>query len=165
MTLAEKIATVVLVMLENRSFDHMLGHLRYEGLMPTVDGLEKDLSKYNNPYKGGEFVPFQARDRQLTSDLPHEWQFVDTQLAWSPVRQQFEMTGFVQAYADFTKTNPGQQADPMGFFTSDKVPITSFLARHFRVCERWHAPYRPTPNRIGRWPFAGHPRSSTPNLA
>jgi phospholipase C len=76
----------------------------------------------------------------LTSDLPHEWQFVDTQLAWSKVREQFDMNGFVQAYADFTRTNPQQQADPMGFFTSARVPITSFLAREFCVCERWHAP-------------------------
>jgi len=140
MTLVEKISTVVLVVLENRSFDHMLGHLRYEGLMPALDGLEKDLSKYNNPYKGGEYVPFQAHNRQLKSDLPHEWKFVDTQLAWSSVRQLFNMTGFVQAYAECTKTDPEQQADPMGFFTSDKVPITSFLARHFCVCEHWHSP-------------------------
>jgi len=138
--LTEKISTVVLLVLENRSFDHMLGHLRYEALIPGIDGLEKDLHKYINPYKGGEYLPFQAGGGSLTSDLPHEWQFVDTQLAWSPVTQQFDMTGFVQAYAAFTKTEPPQQAAPMGFLTSDKVPITSFLARHFSVCQRWHAP-------------------------
>jgi phospholipase C len=149
MKLTDKITTVVLVILENRSFDHMLGHLRFEGLMPAVDGLEKDLSKYDNPYKGGEYIPFEAHDRLLRSDLPHEWQFVDAQLAWSSVRQQFDMTGFVQAYADFTKTNPVEQPDPMGFFTSDKVPISSFLARHFCVCDRWHAclPASTQPNR------------------
>ena len=30
-SLADKISTVVLVVLENRSFDHMLGHLTYAG--------------------------------------------------------------------------------------------------------------------------------------
>jgi phospholipase C len=149
MELAEKIQTVVLVILENRSFDHILGHLAYEHLMPGIDGLERDLSKYKNPYKGGEYIPFQAHDRLLTSDLPHEWQFVDTQLAWSSVSQQFNMTGFVQAYTDFTKKQPDQQPDPMGFFTSDVVPISSFLARHFCVCDRWHAslPASTQPNR------------------
>jgi phospholipase C len=38
-SLRDKISTVVLVPLENRSFDHMLGHLKYEDINPDVDGL------------------------------------------------------------------------------------------------------------------------------
>ena len=48
--LSDRVSTVVLVMLENRSFDHMLGHLTYENLVPGVDGLQQDLTKYENPY-------------------------------------------------------------------------------------------------------------------
>jgi phospholipase C len=79
-------------------------------------------------------------DRTLVSDLPHEWNEVATQLAYSSVTQQFDMTGFVEAYAALTNTEPVQQADPMGFFASTTVPITSFLARNFCVCDQWHAP-------------------------
>lgn len=50
------------------------------------------------------------------------------------------MTGFVEAYAALTNSEPVQQADPMGFFASTTVPITSFLARNFCVCDQWHAP-------------------------
>src|SRR5216684_2991706 len=117
----EKISTVVLVGLENRSFDHMLGYLTYEGLLPGTNGLETDLNKYENQYAGGAYIPFPAPDRQLSSDLPHEWNEVVTQLADSAVTQQFNMTGFVEAYAALTGTQPAQQADPMGFFKSDKV--------------------------------------------
>jgi phospholipase C len=139
-TLEERISTVILVMLENRSFDHMLGHLTYESLIPGIDGLERDLSKYVNPYKGGRYQPFPMGGGALPSDLPHEYDEVATELAYSQVTQQFDMTGFIEAYAAFAKQEPLQQAPPMGFFTADKVPITSFLARRFRTCDRWHCP-------------------------
>jgi phospholipase C len=139
-SLSEKISTVVLVAMENRSFDHMLGHLTYEHLIPGVNGLEQDFSKYENIYKGTPYRPFLMPDRTLVSDLPHEWNEVATQLAYSSVTQQFDMTGFVEAYAALTNTEPVQQADPMGFFASTTVPITSFLARNFCVCDQWHAP-------------------------
>lgn len=139
-SLAERVSTVVLVMMENRSFDHMLGHLTLENLVPGVNGLQADLSAYENVYKGGGYLPFPMKPRRLSHDLPHEWHEVATQLSHSPVTQQFTMKGFVEAYAAFTKTRPAQQAAPMGYFASRHVPITSFLARSFRSCDRWHAP-------------------------
>lgn len=138
--LADRVSTVVLVMLENRSFDHMIGHLTYENLVPGVEGLGQDLTKYENPYKGGGYLPFSLPPGVLAFDLPHEWDYVATQLAKSVVTEQFDMTGFVEAYATFNNVEPVQQAEPMGFFGSDKVPITSFLARNFCVGDRWHCP-------------------------
>ena len=35
-----KVKTIVLLMFENRSFDHMLGHLSLEKLKQGVDGLQ-----------------------------------------------------------------------------------------------------------------------------
>jgi phospholipase C len=138
--LSERIDTVILVMLENRSFDHLLGHLTYERLMADVDGLEQDLAKYANPYGGRSYQPFQMPDRPLAYDLPHEWNEVDVQLARSAVTETYDMNGFVEAYAASTGTKPKQKADPMGFFPSKTVPISSFLARSFCVCDRWHCP-------------------------
>jgi phospholipase C len=148
-TPSQTISTVVLVVLENRSFDHMLGHLRYEGLNAAANGLSKKLAQYGNIYKGGNYLPFRIQDRPLSFDLPHEWNEVETQLSYSSVTQQFDMTGFVEAYANLTKTNPVQQCDPMGFFASSTVPITSFLAQNFLVCDQWHAslPSSTQPNR------------------
>ena len=138
--LRDRVSTVVLVMLENRSFDHMLGHLRYENLMPDVNGLDRDFTPYENVYQGTGYRPFQLKPTMLSSDLPHEWDYVETQLHHNPVTQQFDMNGFVQAYANFTHTQPLNQTDPMGFFKAVDVPITSFLAQHFLVCDRWHCP-------------------------
>jgi phospholipase C len=166
--LTDKISTVVLVIMENRSFDHMLGHLTYEGVARDVNGLEKDLDKYRNLYKGNAYRPFVAQDHRLASDLPHEFDYVDIQLAHSAVTGRFEMNGFVEAYAKLTNTEPAAQPDPMAFFGAQTVPISNFLARNFLVCDRWHAPL-PTstqPNRTMAFCGSSHiyDTSSGPRL-
>jgi len=40
----EKVDHVVVVMLENRSFDHMLGYLSLTGRRPEIDGLRPGLA-------------------------------------------------------------------------------------------------------------------------
>ena len=140
MTLADRVSTVVLVMMENRSFDHMLGHLTYDNLVTDINGLERDLTKYNNPYQGGRYIPYPMPGGPLPYDLPHEYNQVPTELAWSPVREQFDMTGFVEAYVEMNGGNPIEQVPPMGFFRAQDVPITSFLAQQFRTCDAWHCP-------------------------
>ncbi|MGH3419716.1 MAG: alkaline phosphatase family protein, partial [Streptosporangiaceae bacterium] len=44
-----KVDHVVVVMLENRSFDHMLGYLSLSGGRPEIDGLRPGLA---NEYQG-----------------------------------------------------------------------------------------------------------------
>ncbi len=142
-TLLDNIDTIVLVMFENRSFDHFLGHLSYDKLQTQADGLLSPLSQeqYENLYKGTSYKPFRIpKDINLEADLPHEFDAVDTQLAKSDVTGAFTMSGFVEAYAKATGSNPNTQADPMGFFSASQVPISSFLAQHFCVCDRWFCP-------------------------
>jgi phospholipase C len=146
----QDIKTVILLMFENRSFDHMLGHLSYEGLQPDADGLKAPLSQYENLYQGDSYNSYPiSADVQLTSDIPHEWNFVKTQLSRSPVNNEITMNGFVEAYANFTQSQPNPQAEPMGFFSSQQVPVTSFLARQFCTCDRWFSalPTSTQPNR------------------
>ena len=153
-TLRDRISTVVLVVMENRSFDHMLGHLALEGLVKGVDGLTQPLSRYQNLYAGDAYQPFPKTDALLDSDLPHEWDEVQVQLARSEVSQRFTMSGFVEAYARFrNRPDVGPLPDPMGYFASGQVPVTSFLARTFKTCDRWFSPL-PTstqPNRCMAW--------------
>jgi phospholipase C len=40
----EKVDHIVVLMMENRSFDHMLGYLSLEGGRGDVDGLREDLA-------------------------------------------------------------------------------------------------------------------------
>jgi phospholipase C len=152
----DKVKTIILLMFENRSFDHMLGHLSFENIKPDVDGLRQPLEEYNNFYKGDSYYPYiLPNDSLLPFDLPHENNFVDVQLAKSQVTQQYTMTGFVEAYASATGTIPNPQTQPMGFFNSGMVPITSFLAQTFCTCDRWFCslPTSTQPNRT--MAFAG----------
>jgi phospholipase C len=152
-----EIKTIILLMFENRSFDNMLGHLSFENLQPAVNGLRPplDQDQYANLFKGGLYPPFvRPTDEQLQGDLPHEYNFVATQLAVANGAPQ--MTGFVQAYADSTGAEPNRQCDPLCFYGSGAVPVTSFLARAFCTCDSWHCPL-PTstqPNRTVA--FCGH---------
>jgi phospholipase C len=66
----------VVVILENRSFDHVLGHLRYPlyGNRTGVEGIE-DVNKvdYLNPNNDGQGIaPFWTEDKPLDSDVPHD---------------------------------------------------------------------------------------------
>lgn len=137
----QKVQTVVLVMFENRSFDHMLGHLSYENINPQIDGLRQPLKQYENFYKGDSYTPYNIPGNTfLPFDLPHEYDDIATQLARSNVTKKYTMTGFVESYAKATSVNPNPQTEPMGYFTSAQVPITSFLARTFCTCDRWFSP-------------------------
>jgi phospholipase C len=133
--------TVVLVMMENRSFDHMLGHLSLEGLKP-VDGLKLPITQFTNVFKARPYHPFSMQDGMLPFDPPHDSPDVAVQLGWSSANQRFTMGGFVKAFADKTGWSPGTLPDPlpMGYFPSNQVPVTSFLAQNFAVCDRWFSP-------------------------
>ncbi len=146
----DKVKTVVLLMFENRSFDHILGHFAYENINSNLDGLKEPLTAYNNVYKGDTYNAFAFQnDVQLPSDPPHEYIDVATQLAKSDVTGKFTMNGFVQSYAEKTNEVPNTEALPMGFFTSRQVPVSSFLAHNFCTCDRWFTsiPTSTQPNR------------------
>jgi len=151
-TLVSQVETILIVMLENRSFDHMLGHLSFEGVNDGVDGLRAPLEvpQNENLFEGDPYYPFTMRDGKLPSDVPHERPSVTRQLAHLGTTNRDTMTGFVDAYYQFTRVNRTDRPESMGFFRGDQVPVTSFLARSFCVCDRWFAPV-PTstlPNRL-----------------
>ncbi len=154
MTDLSLIDTIVIVMLENRSFDHMLGHLSLpkHANGSTVEGLKAPLKRveYENLHGGEPFYPFEMRDGALASDLPHERSEVESTLGLSAVTGRFSMSGFVSAYFAKTPVNRTTKPDPMGFLTAVDVPITRFFADNYCVCDHWFAPL-PTstqPNRI-----------------
>lgn len=151
--LNDSIDTIVIVMMENRSFDHLLGTMRLDpyGGRTDIEGID-DLANINyaNPSANAELIqPFLAKDGPLISDLPHERDPVKTQLAKSPFGG-YAMNGFVQAYEHATGTSGVSQPPPMGLLTPPQIPITSFLAREFLICDHWFSPI-PTsthPNRL-----------------
>jgi phospholipase C len=168
--------TVVLVMLENRSFDHLLGWMslppygnrtEIEGLKGPIDSATRELTEptYRNRGRNKVWRPYIAdKDIRLATDLPHGRDRVRTQMNYvlpgyladaqtgeKYAKEGFAMDGF--AVANFEE-NPslawGPRPDPLMMMPPDLIPATSFLAREFMVCDHWFSPI-PTdthPNRL-----------------
>jgi phospholipase C len=157
MSALDQIDTIVMVMLENRSFDHMLGNLSY-GTMANgsgADGLTDPLARdaYVNPYQGERYYPHFMKDTALSTDLPHDRAAIATQMRMNAVTGAFAMDGFAKAYLDSSPTNRTATPDAMGCLAPTDVPMTRFLADNFAVCDRWFAalPAGTQPNRLMAW--------------
>lgn len=166
MAALDPVGTLIYVMLENRSFDHMLGYLSLIDPKITIDGLLAPLGTsvdYRSPgtkllndfymnvssADGELHYPFHMRDMPLAIDLPHDRHSVAQQLGRQAPEGTYSMDGFVEAYYGSSQTRM-ELADPLGFFTNIEVPTHDFLARQFVVCDRWFAsiPTDTHPNRL-----------------
>ena len=150
-----QITNVIFLMMENRSFDHMLGYLslpnsgysRWE----QVEGVRQALaSGYANLNPAGAPVAPYPLDPFWNSayDPPHERDWVAKQLGTPSVPGRFPMNGFVEAYyaANGHAVEPGVS----GYYGASEVAAFDFFARNFLVCDRWFAslPASTQPNRL-----------------
>jgi phospholipase C len=158
-----RIEHIVVLQLENRSFDHMLGYLAHRGnelpdhgeLGTKVEGLAGKTNSYRGTEYGAEVLDEEAFDTQHL-DPPHGDAEVKVQIAGG------QMTGFLDAWAAKLKNMGGlpilrsikrawakllrkadREPDPaklkavMGYMPREKVPVFDHLARHFCVCDHW----------------------------
>src|SRR5947209_19278643 len=147
---------LVVVMMENRSFDHMLGYLATEG-MPEVNGLTGE--EFNLDPEGSR-IPITRFDADgSTVQKPGEalQKRLDPDHSKHGVQIQIDngtMGGFVKAFVQSRKPEDNVGRDlwmvPMGHYGSKDLPTYDFLARNFCVCDAWHAavPGDPCPNRL-----------------
>ncbi len=138
-TLRTDIDTIVIVMLENRSFDHLLGYLSHEqfGKRLEVDGLHEQSNTFDcgNPDSTGKtFYPQDVADGWLSVDLPHGRDQVATQI------RNGNMDGFVQAFSSENPNDQEQVPPPMRFCRPGDIPVTAALAANYCVCDKWFAP-------------------------
>jgi phospholipase C len=130
---------VVVLMMENRSFDHMLGSLQAQNA--AIDGL---VGNEENPDSTGVPVtvaPNAAYQSQLDPDPDHHFPAVDLQLfggvttAQNPNRQA-NMQGFVQSYFN-QQFNVAHSHLIMNYFAQSMLPVLTGLATEFAVFNRW----------------------------
>lgn len=149
-----EIEHIVVLMLENRSFDHMLGYLSHpnEGHLRTdVDGLT---GTEQNEF-GGKIYPSKRMVSPIMNGDPcHEWDCVKEQL-------NDNNGGFVKNYAAVV-TNP---EFIMHYFNGLDVPVFDHLAREFCICDRWFCaiPGPTQPNRA--YALAGTSESIKENFS
>ena len=139
------IDTVIVVMMENRSFNHVFGSYSLLEGRP-VDGLVAGMS---NPDVDGNPVPIAEATTDCVPDPPH---------GWSPSHNQYNggaNDGFVREYQRSEPTAaPGEV---VSYQTRRTMPISYALADGSALCQRWFASVMgPTwPNR-----FYGHAGTS-----
>jgi phospholipase C len=154
---------VIVMMKENRSFDHLLGRLHDEG-KPEVEPIPSTFS--NNDSSGAKVTPFHQTTTCLSSDPDHQWQAMHTQV------DDGKMDGFVTSAASSTSTD-GHFV--MGYYEKTDLPLYYWLASTFALNDQHFASVRSGtfPNRnfllLGTADGvmstgAGYPNPSTPTI-
>jgi phospholipase C len=143
---------IVVLMLENRSFDHMLGYLSLEGGRADIDGLPPAPDQVN-AHEGITYAIHHLGRTKLSTEVEdpgHSGPDVAEQLADNN-------TGFAANFAKhaahYVEKHGGPMPDPglvMGYYNADDLPVYNFLAEHFTVCDRWFSsvPGATWPNRL-----------------
>ncbi len=163
----QKIDHIVVLMMENRSFDHMLGYLRLTGRRPELDGLDAGMANVYHDrsgkfprYDGLSFGIHELLDTRMTKaqDPPHGGSSVDKQL-------KNKNAGFVQTYMDERGGPPEvHPADVMGYHTGKHLPVYDHLTEKFCVCDRWFSSVAGStfPNRL--YAMAGRAAGKRENI-
>jgi phospholipase C len=127
---------IVVLMMENRSFDHMLGALI--DVNPEIDGVTSGLNNLDTN-GGPAFVkPLAQFQGQLDPDPGHHFPEVDLQIFngdMTPTRVP-TMQGFVKSYFE-KRHDVSHSRKIMYYFKREKLPVLTTLALEFAVFNRW----------------------------
>jgi phospholipase C len=140
----DPIKHVILLLLENQSFDRILGCFR--DVYPHLEGVNpRGTPTYTNlDDKGVIYEQKPTKTKQVTTDPKHEARFVLDQL-------QNNNGGFV---LDFVRNYPDstleQRQEIMGYYPIGFLPALHTLAAEFTICDRWFSslPGPTWPNRL-----------------
>jgi phospholipase C len=150
----DKIEHIVVLMMENRSFDQMLGYLKLEKSRSDVNGLTAGLS---NTYNEKRYEIYLQTNTKLRSDQDpcHDGGCVAEQL-------DNNNGGFVKNYAETHEGDPDVGL-VMGYFNETALPTHDHIAEEFAVCDQWYAsvPGATWPNRL--YAVAGRAAGSKDN--
>lgn len=154
-TAPSPIKTVVVLVQENRSFDHMLGW--FKSLNPEINGVTARLSQ-SNPISVSDpnstHLTFRDTAAFVDPDPDHSFQAIYEQVSGKPWNTSdpdpnppITMTGFAQ---NAERRAQGLAETVMNGFKPEMVPVFKELVTEFAVCDRWFAslPAATQPNRL-----------------
>ncbi len=127
---------IVVVMMENHSFDNLLGAVALRG-QPAADGLTFDaaaVAQNTNPGPGGPVRSFPFATTAQGDDVSQTWDATHEQIDGGA------MDGFVRSVGS---------TQPMGYWDEDVLPFAYSMATTFTLANRWFcsAPCQTFPNR------------------
>lgn len=155
---------IFVLMLENRSFDQMLGFSRIHGIdavsgnSTSIEGLAG--TEENTSPQGGTIKVSTPSTFVAVADPGHEFPDVREQLCGSggdyssptppagSVDPNIKSSGFVSSFAG--KYPSDDPATPTKCFTPQQLPVLVTLAKEFAVCDHWFSsmPGPTWPNRF-----------------
>src|SRR5262249_21282096 len=152
MSSLDKIEAIVVLMLENGSFDHKLGFLKSPAY--PIEGLTGDETVPTDPndaaspriqvgsdagYRGDFHVD--PGDVRTFIDPGHDVDSVQNQLFRGSVGANPTNQGFIWDYRQQpSKAGPNTDQHAQNIlrcFAPDKLPVLTTLAREFAVCDHW----------------------------
>lgn len=135
----KNIKNIIVVMMENRSFDHMLGYLSLDPSQGgkgrvDVDGYGPKSSYIPNSLGDQTFASFPISDPAFVHHSPpHEHDLVVGQLNGGA------MNGFVQEYAQEYQLRGADASAVLGYYNGSVLTVYDYLAENFLVCDKWFA--------------------------
>jgi phospholipase C len=145
---------VVVLMLENRSFDHLLGYLDHpSSAFPNLRGNEDNPDPSPQPGQPARAKVSKDASRVITPGPGHHHRDVMRQIYHEGAYGQDEPDnlGFVSNFHEQKRS--GTTSDPgaavMRCMSPEKIPVLAALAKHYAVCVNWHSsvPGMTWPNR------------------
>lgn len=169
--LARNIDHIVVVMMENRSYDHVLGYRAQAPFSDGANGLTLEMIEKIEKAKGGPFkvrklstAEFDANDIGLRTRLPvqvgHDLDDVKKQLEFQTDGLENKKInspkGFVDNFKPKLVQKPNEEPhrvvvdDVLGFYDNIDLPFLGYLADNYSYCDRYYCSHPgPTlPNRM-----------------
>ncbi|XP_057863288.1 non-specific phospholipase C2 [Cryptomeria japonica] len=143
------IKTIVVLVQENRSFDHMLGWMKR--LNPEIDGVTgQEWNPLSTADPNSAKLFFDEKSEYVDPDPGHSYQAIREQIFGNSTDTEANpppMNGFAQQ-AESIQT--GMSETVMNGFKPEAVPVYEALVKEFAVFDRWFAsvPASTQPNRL-----------------
>lgn len=153
----QPIKTIVVLVMENRSFDHMLGWMK-KSVNPLINGVTgKECNSVSTKTPKSQSICFADDAEFVDPDPGHSFQAVQQQVfGSSPIPS---MTGFVEQALTIS---PNLSETVMKGFRPDSIPVYASLVREFAVFDRWFSsiPGPTQPNRLFVYSATSHGSTS-----
>jgi len=141
-----KIKNVVVLMLENRSFDHMIGFLK--GDNPEIEGLTGlESNPYDSSDPNSERVYVNDKAPYVDPDFGHSVEDTTQQVFGAGQHNVATMNGFLENAVNHVGKNSAPFV--MSCFNKTSVPVISTLASEFAILDHWYASV-PGPTQVNR---------------
>lgn len=153
----QPIKTIVVLVMENRSFDHLLGWMK-TSINPAINGVTgKECNPVSTKSPTSQSICFSADAEFVDPDPGHSYEAVLQQVFGSSSIPS--MSGFVEQALTIS---PDLSQTVMKGFRPEAVPIYATLVREFAVFDRWFSsiPGPTQPNRLFVYSATSHGSTS-----